>query len=392
MMNIKEMDHTYIAPTYSRYNIVFEKGRGALLYDDSGREYIDLGAGIAVNIFGACDEPWQKAVTEQMGKLTHVSNLYYTEPDTRLAEELCRRTGMRKAFFGNSGAEANECAIKCARKYSFDRYGAGRHTVVTLKKSFHGRTLATLAATGQDEFHQYFGPFPEGFSYAEPDDFEDVKRICESESVCAVMMEMVQGEGGVHALSPHFVKQTADYCRAHDILLIDDEVQCGNGRTGTLYAYMQYGVLPDIMTTAKGIGGGLPIGICLMGDVCMDTLSKGTHGSTFGGNPVICAGALNILDRLDERLLKETADKGRYIQEVLADTHGVVKTDGLGMMVGAELEKSADDAAAACMQQGVLVLTAHGRLRFLPPLTISFETLEKAMKIVKNVIENGVES
>lgn len=385
------MDHTYIAPTYGRYNIVLEKGKGALLYDDCGREYIDLGAGIAVNVFGACDELWQKAVTEQLGTLTHVSNLYYTEPDTRLAAELCRRTGLKKAFFGNSGAEANECAIKCARKYSFDRHGEGRHTVVTLKKSFHGRTLATLAATGQDEFHQYFGPFPKGFSYAEPDCFEDLKRVCESEPVCAVMMEMVQGEGGVHALSKDFVQQAAEYCKAHDILLIDDEVQCGNGRTGTLYAYMQYGILPDIMTTAKGIGGGLPIGICLMGETCMDTFSPGTHGSTFGGNPVICAGALNILNRLDDSMLKEAAEKGRYIREVLAETKGVVKTDGLGLMVGAELEKSAEDTAAECIRQGVLVLTAHGRLRFLPPLNIPFTLLEKAMKTVKNVIENGVQ-
>ncbi len=386
-MDIKELDKKYIAPTYGRYDLVLDHGKGAILYDENGKEYIDLGAGIAVSIFGVCDTEWEKAVSVQLGKLSHVSNLYYTAPQAKLAEMLCRKAGMECVFFGNSGAEANECAIKCARKYSYDKYGEGRHVIVTLKKSFHGRTLATLTATGQEEFHQYFGPFCEGFDYADPDDFTSVKSICETKKVCAVMMELIQGEGGVHALDPDFVKKTAEYCRQNDILLIDDEVQSGNGRTGALYAYMKYGVQPDIVTTAKGLGGGLPIGACMMGKKCSRTLSSGTHGSTFGGNPIICAGALSILSRINEKFLSEVEKKGVYMRQMLEGTKGVLSVDGMGMMLGARLEGSLEKVVAGCMDRGVLVLTAHGLLRLLPPLSISMDQLEKAMSVVRSVIE-----
>lgn len=388
-MDIKELDKEFTAPTYGgRFGIVLDHGKGALLYDEEGKEYIDLGAGIAVNAFGVCDPEWVFAVEKQLHTLTHTSNLYYTKPDTLLAEELARRSGLKKVFFGNSGAEANECAIKCARKYSFDKYGKGRHVIVTLKGSFHGRTLATLIATGQDEFHTFFDPFPEGFSYAEPDNFESVKALCGKGDVCAVMMEMVQGEGGVHALNKDFVKAVADYCAERDILLIADEVQCGNGRTGKLYGYMHYGVLPDIVTTAKGLGGGLPIGACLMGEKCENTLTAGTHGSTFGGNPVVCAGALNILSRLDDNMLKEVEEKGNYIKETLLHTKGVKSVDGLGMMVGALLDGGTPDAVVReCQKKGVLTLTAHSKLRLLPPLSIPMPLLEKGMAVVTSVIE-----
>ena len=295
-MNTKELDSKYIANTYARFPIVLERGKGSLVWDSEGREYIDMGSGIAVNAFGLADGQWMAAVTEQLGRLQHSSNLYYTVPDALLAEQLCERTDMKKVFFGNSGAEANECAIKCARKYAADKYGADkRYKIVTLVNSFHGRTVTTLAATGQNEYHQDFQPLTPGFLYAPANDCEALKALVEGDgAIAAIMFELVQGEGGVLPLTQEFVQCIADICRAKDILMVCDEVQTGNGRTGTLYAWMQYGIVPDIMTTAKGLGGGLPIGACLMGEKCENTLTPGSHGSTFGGNPAVCAGALNI--------------------------------------------------------------------------------------------------
>ena len=384
-MDIIDLDKTYVANTYSRSPFVATSGSGAVITDENGRKFIDLGSGIGVNCFGACDTEWINAVETQLYKLQHISNLYYTEPQALLAKLLCEKTGMKKVFFGNSGAEANECAIKCARKYSSDKYGAGRSTIVTLINSFHGRTLATLSATGQDSMHVHFAPFPEGFKYAPANDFETLAGMCDS-SVCALMLEIVQGEGGVIPLDKDFVSKAAKLCAEHDILLIVDEVQTGNGRTGTLYAYMQYGIMPDIVTTAKGLGGGLPLGCAILGEKVKDTLTAGTHGSTFGGNPICAAGALSILTRLDETLMAEVSKKGEYIRAELEDAKGVKSVTGLGLMIGIETEKDAKAIAAECLRQGVIVLTAKTKVRLLPPLNIKQEELEKAVRILKGVI------
>ena len=385
-MDIKAMDATYIAHTYGRANLLAEQGLGTVVYDEAGKRYIDLGSGIGVNVFGVADPVWAAAVTAQLGKLQHLSNLYYTEPQAKLAGLLCEKTGMKKVFFGNSGAEANECVIKCARKYSHDKYGEGRATVVTLVNSFHGRTMATLTATGQEAMHVHFGPFLPGFKYVPANDFTAMERALAEGDVCAVLMEMVQGEGGVIALEKDFVQRTAALCAEKDVLLAVDEVQTGNGRTGTLYAWMQYGILPDLFSTAKGLGGGLPLGACLMGEKCADTLSAGTHGSTFGGNPVCCAGALSILERLDEALLASVREKGAYIRECLTGAPGVLGLSGLGMMVGISVEKPAGEIAAKCLERGVIVLTAHEKVRLLPPLNITMEELTEALEILKGVI------
>ena len=384
-MNTKELDSKYIANTYARFPIVLERGKGSLVWDSEGREYIDMGSGIAVNAFGLADGQWMAAVTEQLGRLQHSSNLYYTVPDALLAEQLCERTGMKKVFFGNSGAEANECAIKCARKYAADKYGADkRYKIVTLVNSFHGRTVTTLAATGQDEYHQDFQPLTPGFLYAPANDCEALKALVEGDdSIAAIMFELVQGEGGVLPLTQEFVQCIADICRAKDILMVCDEVQTGNGRTGTLYAWMQYGIVPDIMTTAKGLGGGLPIGACLMGEKCENTLTPGSHGSTFGGNPAVCAGALNILSRIDDSLLAEVKAKSEYIVNALTGAKGVESVAGLGLMLGIKTVKPLNDVVTACRENGVLVLTAHGKLRLLPALNIPMELVEKAVAVIK---------
>ena len=384
-MDIKELDKTYIAGTYGRAPLVAVSGKGAKVYDENGKEYIDLGSGIAVDTFGVCDEEWIAAVEEQLHKLQHLSNLYYTEPQAKLAEMLCQKTGMKKVFFGNSGAEANECAIKAARKYSDDKYGAGRSNIITLQNSFHGRTLATLSATGQDTFHTHFGPFLEGFKFAPANDLEALKAMCDG-TVCAVMMEMIQGEGGVLPLDKAYVKATADFCKANDILLIVDEVQTGNGRTGSLYAYMQFDISPDIVSTAKGLAGGLPMGACLLGEKLKDTLGAGTHGSTFGGNPICAAGACNILSRLDEKLMAEVKAKGEYIKRELEGAKGVKSVTGMGLMLGIETERSAKDILADCRDAGVIVLSAKTKVRLLPPLNIEQKDLEKAIQILKGVI------
>ena len=384
-MTTKELDSKYIANTYARFPIVLERGKGSLVWDSEGREYIDMGSGIAVNAFGLADGQWMAAVTEQLGRLQHSSNLYYTVPDALLAEQLCERTGMKKVFFGNSGAEANECAIKCARKYAADKYGADkRYKIVTLVNSFHGRTVTTLAATGQNEYHQDFQPLTPGFLYAPANDCEALKALVEGDdAIAAIMFELVQGEGGVLPLTQEFVQCIADICRAKDILMVCDEVQTGNGRTGTLYAWMQYGIVPDIMTTAKGLGGGLPIGACLMGEKCENTLTPGSHGSTFGGNPAVCAGALNILSRIDDSLLAEVKAKSEYIVNALTGAKGVESVAGLGLMLGIKTVKPLNDVVTACRENGVLVLTAHGKLRLLPALNIPMELVEKAVAVIK---------
>ena len=384
MNNIKELDKKYVANTYARFPVLLEHGSGSLVYDDAGKEYIDLGAGIAVTSFGIADSEWAAAVTQQLTKLQHCSNLYFTGPCALLAEKLCEATGMKKVFFGNSGAEANECAIKAARKYSFDKYGPDRYKIVTLVDSFHGRTIATLSATGQPDLQNGFQPMVPGFIYTPANDCEALKALVESESgICAFMFELIQGESGVNVLTQEFVDCMVSLAKEHDILLVDDEVQSGNGRTGTLYAWMQYGFTPDIMSTAKGLGGGLPIGACLLGEKVQDTMGAGTHGSTFGGNPAVCAGALNILSRIDDELLADVKAKGEYIVKELTGAPGVKGISGKGLMLGIETEKGAGEVLAECMANGVLVLTAHGKVRLVPALNIPMELVEKAVAVIK---------
>lgn len=386
-MDFKAADKEYIVNVYNRMDAVLDHGKGSVLYDVNGKEYIDLSAGIAVNVFGVCDDVWKDAVTAQLNKLSHISNVFYTEPQVILAKMLCEKTGMKKVFFSNSGAESNECAIKAARKYSHDKYGDGRYTIITLKNSFHGRTMATLTACGQDELHQDFGPFLDGFVYAEADNFESVKALAEENNVCAVMMELVQGEGGVHPLDPAFVHAVVDYVHEKDILVIIDEVQTGNGRTGALYAYMNYGIHPDIVTTAKAIGGGLPFAATMFADSCQYTLTDHTHGSTFGGNPICAAGAISIIERLDDALMAEVREKGAYIKAELEGCQNVEFVSGMGLMIGVKLKKDLGTVVKECVDKGVLVLTANGLLRLLPPLNIPWDVLKKAVAIVKDVID-----
>lgn len=382
--DIIEEDKKYIAGTYARFPVAFKEGKGSRLYDYDGREYVDCGSGIAVNIFGVNDEEWKNAVIAQINSIQHASNLYYTKPQADLARLLCERTGAKKVFFGNSGAEANECAIKAARKYGEIKHGADRKKIITLKESFHGRTLATLAATGQDAFHKYYGPFPEGFVYADPT-IEGVE-ACVNENTCAVMIECIQGESGVNVLDKDFVQAVEKLCRERDIVFICDEVQTGNGRTGRLYAYQAYGVSPDIVTTAKGLGGGLPIGACMLFEKCAGVFGYGDHGSTFGGNPVVCAGAYSILSRIDEKLLQSVREKGEYFREGLKKIDGVKEVTGMGLMIGIHTDKPAAEVANECMKRGLLVLTAHSNVRLLPPLTISKDDIDFALKILNEVI------
>lgn len=382
-MDIRKTCDTYVANTYKRYPIALHHGSGAHLWDESGREYIDLGSGIAVNAFGMADPIWAEAVTRQLHALPHTSNLYYAAPCAQLAEMLCQRTGMKKVFFSNSGAEANECMIKAARKYGEK---TGRSTIITLKDSFHGRTIATLAATGQDVFHQHFGPFPAGFAYAEPDNLDSVRALAEENDACAVMLEIVQGEGGVRALSGEFLRGVEALCRKRDMLLCVDEVQTGNGRSGELYAYMVHGLKPDLASTAKGLGGGLPIGATMFADSTKDLFVPGDHGSTFGGNPVACAGAVSILSRIDDALLQGVRERSDYIRRELAGAKGVRAVTGLGLMLGIETEKGAAEVANACLERGVLVLTAKTRVRLLPPLNIGWDDLKAAVAVLKAVL------
>jgi len=383
-MNVKELDAVYVAPTYKRFPVEIVSGKGSLVYDENGKEYIDLGSGIAANIFGIADDSWVKAVTDQLGKVQHTSNLYYHEPGARLAELLCEKTGMKRVFFGNSGAEANECAIKTARRWAFGKYGDESHsTIITLKNSFHGRTITTLAATGQDVFHTEFGPFTPGFVYADPADPAQLEKLASENGCCAIMMEMVQGEGGVNALGKEFVQEAIRVANAHDLLLIVDEIQTGNGRTGQFCAWMHYGFVPDIMTSAKGLGGGLPIGVCVLGEKVQDVLTPGSHGSTFGANPVCCAGGVNVISRIDDSLLKEVNEKAEYIRSSLIGAKGVNGVSGMGLMIGIDSVRPASEVVAGCIDKGVLVLTAKTKVRLLPALNIPMELLQKAVAVLK---------
>lgn len=383
MDEIKQKDRQYILGTYGRFDLHIVRGKGAVCEDEQGKKYIDLGSGIGVNSLGYCDDGWVKAVEEQLETLQHTSNLYYTSPSALLAEALCSRTGYSKVFFCNSGAEANEAAIKTARKYSFDKYGQGRNKIITLNKSFHGRTMATLTATAQEAMHNFFYPFNEGFEYCEKD-IEDIKS---RQGVCAVMLEFIQGEGGVIPLDKHFVEQVYDYCKSNDILFIADEVQTGVGRTGRFLCSEHYGVKPDVTTLAKGLGGGLPIGAMLAGEKCEGVMGAGTHGSTFGGNPVVCAGGRYVLSRLTDEFLGEVREKGELVKELLIGAKGVKSVSGLGLMLGIELEeKKASDVVKECINRGVIPLTAKEKVRLLPPLIITKEELKKAVGILKEVI------
>lgn len=384
-MNIIENDKQYIAATYGRFPVVFDKAQGSTVYDVDGKEYIDMGAGIATTAFGHCDAEYVKAVTNQLNTYAHASNLYYTCPQVELAQLLCEKTGMRKVFFANSGAEANEGMIKAARKYSFDKYGAGRNKIVTLKNSFHGRTVTTLSATGQDVFHNYFFPFTEGFVYAAANNIEETKALL-TDDVCAVMVELVQGEGGVLPLQQEYVNEIYSLCTEKDILFCVDEVQTGNGRCGALYAYMRYGITPDIISTAKGLGGGLPIGAVLLGQKVENTLGASTHGSTFGGNPVCAAGAYNVVSRIDDALLSGVIEKGEYITSRLKECKNVESVSGMGLLIGVKTTKDSKQLCLDCIADGVLTLTAKDKLRLTPPLNISMDDLKKAMDIIcKNI-------
>ncbi len=384
-MNIKSLDEKYVSNTYARFPLAIVEGKGAIAKDEEGKEYIDLGSGIAVNSFGYSDDLWKKAVTEQIDKLSHTSNLYYTEPCAVLAKMLCEKTGASKVFFGNSGAEANECAIKIARKYKEDK-GIENSKIVTLKNSFHGRTLATLAATGQDVFHKSFLPLPDGFLHIEAGDLEAAKKLAEEENIAAFMIEIVQGEGGVMPLSPDFVKGLYKIAKEKDILLICDEVQTGNGRCGKMYAYMNYGIEPDVVTTAKGLAGGLPLGACLMFGKTENVLKSGDHGSTFGGNPIASAGAISVVSRLTDEFLEEVKEKSDYIFSALENAKGVKSVSGMGLMIGIETEKDASEVIALAREKGVLVIKAKNKVRLLPPLNIKKEELEKAIEILKECL------
>ena len=383
-MNIKELDSKYIANTYARFPIEIVKGKGSKLYDENGKEYIDMGTGIGVSIFGVGDEEWVSAVTEQLTTLQHTSNLYYSSPCVKLAEILCEKTGAKKVFFSNSGAEANECAIKAARKYAAEKKGADYNNIITLNNSFHGRTITTLAATGQETFHKDFLPLTEGFLYADAGDLEGIRKLIEENKVCAVMIEPIQGEGGVVPLGEDFVKGLEELCKENDILLIVDEVQTGNGRTGALYGFMKYGISPDIVSTAKGLGGGLPLGATMFFEKTAAVYTPGSHGSTFGGNPVSCAGAYNIIKRLDSDFLNEVEKKHDYIINELQDSEGVISITGLGLMLGIETEKDVSEVLKECQNNGVLPIKAKNKLRLLPPLNISFEDLKTAVEVIKN--------
>lgn len=385
-MNTKELDNEYVAHAYGRFDVALEKGKGSTLYDENGREYIDFGSGIGVTAFGIADEEWKNAVITQLDNLQHVSNLYYTSPCAKLAKLLCDKTGMKKVFFSNSGAEANEGAIKFARKYSYDKYGDGRSTIITLVNSFHGRTITTLAATGQDVFHTTFAPFTEGFKYCPANDIDALNEMA-TDDVCAIMFECIQGEGGVNNLDYEFVKAIEKLANEKDILMVVDEVQTGNGRTGKYFAYEHFDIKPDIVSTAKGIAGGLPMGAVLFGDKLKDTVTPSSHGSTFGGNPICAAGAISIVERIDDEFLAEVTAKGEYIRNYLSNINGVDNISGMGLMIGFTAG-NAGETANKCLENGLLVLTAHqNKVRLLPALSISYAELDKGLKILKEVIE-----
>lgn len=384
-----DLDKQYIAFTYNRYPLALKEGKGSILYDEDGKRYIDMGSGIAVNSFGIADDKWQEAVVAQIGKLQHVSNLYYSEPCVKVAKMLCEKSGMKKVFFCNSGTESNEAAIKAARKYAAEKKGEDYYTILTLVDSFHGRTLAALAATGQEELHQTFKPMMPGFIHTPANDIEALKEAVKNNKLAAIMIECIQGEGGVKALDAEFVKAIAEICKEEDILMIADEVQCGNGRTGYMYAYQSFGVQPDIATTAKGLAGGLPIGAVMLGEKVKDVFVGGDHGATFGGNLISCAAAVSILERIDGDLLAEVKEKGKYMFDEFSGAEGIKLVDGMGMMVGLLPEKPAADVISECMARGVICLPAHGRVRLLPALNIPMEELKEAVAIIKDVCKGN---
>ena len=381
-LNTMQADQAYVAHTYARFPVEIVSGRGSEVFDENGKRYIDLTSGIGVDALGVADPEWIAAVTAQLGKVQHISNLFYTAPAANLARLLCERTGMKRVFFSNSGAEANECAIKAARKYAAQTKGADTYTILTLEKSFHGRTLATLSATGQDKYHAQFQPLLPGFVHTPANDLDALKAAAETHKLAAVMMECVQGEGGVTALKADIVQGAAAFCKANDILLIIDEVQTGNGRTGTLYAHEQFGVEPDLVTTAKGLGGGLPLGACLFGEKVQDVFQPGDHGSTYGGSPTACAGALSVLSRIDDKLLAAVREKSAYLFETFSHAEGIESVSGLGLMVGLKTTKPAPEILAAARARGVLALTAKEKIRLLPALNIPMEQLKEAAEII----------
>ena len=384
-MSIISLDKEYVAGTYGRFPVEIVSGKGSIMVGADGKEYIDMGSGIGVTSFGIADEEWLDAVNGQLAKLQHTSNLYYTEPCAKLAELLCQKTGMKKVFFSNSGAEANECAIKVARKYSAAKKGADCYTILTLVSSFHGRTLTTLAATGQDRFHKDFQPLTPGFCHVPANDVAALEAAVAEQKIAGIMLECIQGEGGVLPLTPEFIKATEKIAKANDIPLIIDEVQTGNGRTGALYAYMRFGITPDIVSTAKGLGGGLPIGATLMGEKVQYVLGPGDHGSTYGGNPVCCAGALSVIQRLDDSFLGSVKRKSGYIMASLYGAPGIESVTGLGLMIGIKTTKPAKEVVNACMERGVLCLTAKDKVRLLPALNIPMDLLERAIEIIRTV-------
>lgn len=385
MMSFKEADKQYVANTYARFDIEITHGSGALVYDVNGKEYIDLASGIAANTLGMADEGWVEAVYDQLKKCQHTSNLYYSEPCARLAEILCKRTGAKKVFFGNSGAEANECAIKVARLWGAENKGEEYYNIITLQNSFHGRTITTLAATGQDVFHKYFIPLTEGFLYGEANNLESIEVLLKENKCCAVMMELVQGEGGVLALDREFAEGVSKLCEKYNVLLVLDEVQTGNGRSGELYAYQAYGLSPDVVSTAKGLGGGLPIGACLMYDKTEEILKPSLHGSTFGGNPIACASAIHVLNRIDDKLLSDVKEKSAYIFNTLNGADGIKSVSGIGLMIGIETVGDVSVILQKCMENGILPIKAKNKLRLLPALNIPMELLVKAVDIIKRV-------
>lgn len=387
--NTIEQDKKYIAGTYNRFPVHIVRGKGSLVYDDAGKEYIDLGSGIGVTAFGIADDEWQAAITEQIGKVQHTSNLYYTDPCIKLAQLLCQKTGMQKVFFSNSGAEANECAIKAARKYAAETKGKDYSTIVTISNSFHGRTLTTLAATGQEHYHELYQPLTPGF-VSIPPQIDALQQLAKSTKIAAVMMECIQGEGGVVALEESFLKAADQWCKDTGTLLIIDEVQTGNGRTGQLYSYMNFGISPDIVSTAKGLAGGLPLGATLFGEKVKDIFSFGDHGSTFGGNPVCCAAAYSVLSRLNETFLAEVRQKSEYIFSALTGADGIASVSGMGLMIGIKTETPAAEVVAKCIEKGVLCLTAKDKVRLLPALNIPKEVLQKSVEIIKSVCAKQV--
>ena len=382
-MSIKEIDKQYIAGTYDRFPIEIVSGKGSLVYDDEGREYIDMTSGIGVTSFGIADDEWKNAAIEQINKVQHMSNLYYTQPCAELAKVLCERSGMKKVFFANSGAEANEGAIKAARKYAAEKHGEDCYTIVTLSNSFHGRTITTLSATGQEHYHEMYHPLTEGFRHTTVNDIYEFIALISKIKVAAVMIECIQGEGGVVTLDYDFVKELREVTAQKDILLIVDEVQTGNGRTGKLYSYMNYDIVPDIVTTAKGLAGGLPIGAVLLGEKVKDVFGFGDHGSTFGGNPVCCSAALSVINRIDGKLLNSINEKSQYIKDELKSVNGVEDISGMGLMLGIKTVKPAKEIVKICMDNGVLCLTAKDKVRLLPALNIDTDALKKAVNVIK---------